>query len=92
MHERQKLKQPKNTPDNSFPCDICKKLFKSKSNRYKHERGVHGEPTHFCDNCDYKTTRPERLRKHKENVYGNSGKNWAKIDPRPIKRSHIRRK
>lgn len=46
-------------------CDLCPKIYFSKSDLLNHMKNVHCEKRFACDVCDYKTANRNHIKKHK---------------------------
>ncbi|XP_035782251.1 zinc finger protein 23-like isoform X2 [Anopheles albimanus] len=51
--------------NDSFPCEICGKVYKARRDLLGHKRETHGEPKFECDICQKKFTTRSRLKQHR---------------------------
>uniref|UniRef100_A0A2M4CJ42 Putative c2h2-type zn-finger protein n=1 Tax=Anopheles darlingi TaxID=43151 RepID=A0A2M4CJ42_ANODA len=51
--------------NDTFPCDICGKVYKARRDLLGHKRETHGEPKFECDICHKKFTTRSRLKQHR---------------------------
>jgi len=62
--------QETSRPLNSFKCDKCMKIYKTKNNLVQHlMKECQLDPAFPCSQCDYKATRKSNLRKHLTSIH-----------------------
>ncbi len=66
-------------------CGICGRRFLEKSHLVRHERIHFNERPFKCDECDYASTRRDKLKEHKTRHHGVNASAKSPYKPRPHK-------
>ena len=53
----------------SFKCDVCDKVFTTRSSLFKHGRSVHENISFVCSLCDKIFSRKDAMKRHKKAVF-----------------------
>ena len=69
------------SPDKSFNCFICNKIFQTKHSLTKHLRTHKSAEGHKCDKCDKKFTANRDLKKHVDIVHLQKAESYRKECP-----------
>jgi uncharacterized Zn-finger protein len=66
-------------------CSICGRRFLEKSHLVRHERIHFNERPFKCEECDYASTRRDKLKEHKTRHHGINASAKSPYKPRPHK-------
>jgi uncharacterized Zn-finger protein len=66
-------------------CGICGRRFLEKSHLVRHERIHFNERPFKCEECDYASTRRDKLKEHKTRHHGANASAKSPYKPRPHK-------
>ena len=79
---RDKTMQPKqsNSDVTGFPCDVCDKSYRDKSNLNLHKSKKHDGRRVDCNMCDFQATRQSTLEMHKRFIHDGIGHECTMCD------------
>jgi len=55
-----------------FPCEVCQKVYFTKTGLMQHVDSTHEGKKYGCDECSYQATRPFQLKEHKKALHTNT--------------------